>query len=185
VTSPLPSAPPLPLRPDPRGLAADTWDPTEEETEMPMSDEAARGVRAAVTWNPDGAEQLLGILRALPVSVRKKPRDRYGPLSVMLMGMLQGGAPLTVRTIGAVRLPVRRPPLAAEELRACEAFNREWLEGRFSKQELADILERELAALMPGGGGASVAPGTTINFRRGKTTLHGPDGERDIDDVLG
>jgi hypothetical protein len=152
---------------------------------MPMSDEAARGVRAAVAWNPDGAEQLLGMLRALPVSVRKKPKDRYGPLSMMLMGMLQGGAPMTVRTIGAVRLPIRRPPLTAEELRACEAFNREWLEGCFSKRELADILDRELAALPPGAAGASAAPGSSIIYRRGKTTLRGPDGERDIDDVLG
>ena len=54
---------------------------------MPMSDQAAAGLRAAVEWNPQSARYLLDILRSLPQGVLYKAQDRYGPLSMMLSAM--------------------------------------------------------------------------------------------------
>lgn len=140
---------------------------------MPMSSEAQHGLRSAVACNPAAAEQLLGILRALPISVRKKPQDRYGVLSLML-------TPQSIRVIGPVSFPVPRPPLSPEALHACEVFHHEWLAGGFSKQDLADAIERELAALAPQQWAEPVEPDSVLMVRPGKTTLQGPSGERDI-----
>lgn len=143
---------------------------------MSMSEEAARGLRAAVRWNPDGAGQLLGMLRALPISVRRKPQDRYGPLAMMLTA-----TPPTTAVTATVRLPVQRIPLPDADLRACEVFTAEWLAGQCTRRELAEAIAQELAAL------ALEAPqninisADTLIFRQGKVTLHGPDGEHMVD----
>ncbi|MGO8949831.1 MAG: hypothetical protein ACLQUY_19685 [Ktedonobacterales bacterium] len=138
-----------------------------------MSTEARQGLRAAVTYNPAAAEQLLGMLRTLPISVRKKPQDRYGVLSLLL-------TPQSIRVIGPVSVPVQRPPLCTEDLHACEVFQHEWLVGCFSKHELAEALEQDLAALAPQQYARPFEPETLLIFRPGKTTLKGPQGEQDI-----
>lgn len=138
-----------------------------------MSAEARHGLRAAMAYNPVAAAQLLGMLRTLPISVRKKPQDRYGVLSLLLI-------PQSIRVIGPVSLPVRRPPLSKEELHACEVLQHEWLVGCFSKRDLADAIEQDLAALAPPQYAGPFEPETVLIFRPGKTTLQGPHGEEDI-----
>jgi hypothetical protein len=110
---------------------------------MPMSEEAAAGLRAAVEHNPDAARGFTHILRDLPIGVRYKKQDRYGPLSLMIFGAQMKWI---TRNIG---FPGKTVPFPEEKLKACETFNREWLERRFSKQELAEAIERILAEIPP------------------------------------
>ncbi len=110
---------------------------------MPMSDEAAGGLRAAVEWNPFGAYGLLAILRETPAWVRYKPDDRYGPLGFILFGV-----PPRKPIARGVSVPVKSPPFPEERLAECEVFGREWLERRFTKRELADAIEGLLVAVV-------------------------------------
>jgi|SRR5579883_2561469 len=108
---------------------------------MPMSEEAAAGLRAAVEHNPEAARELMYMLRDLPIGVRYKPQDRYGPLSLLIFGT-------RMRQITQdLSWPSGADPFPAEKLKACERFNQEWLERRFSKRELAEAIERILAEL--------------------------------------
>ncbi|MDQ2903951.1 MAG: hypothetical protein M3Y81_10395 [Chloroflexota bacterium] len=139
---------------------------------MPMSAEAAAGLRAAVEWNPSGARYLLDILRDLPIGVRYKEQDRYGPLAMML-----SASQPTRQITREVSIPVRSEPLSAEKLKACEVFNTEWLQRRFTKQELAEAIERILAEVEPGPMLEEVAPGTEIVFTAEGTFLQRPEQE--------
>lgn len=129
---------------------------------MPLSDLARQVLETAVGLNPDGARQLLAILRTAPAAVRYKPQDTYGPL-----GMLVKESGSTVRS-HALR-GFSRPGLPPGNRPAAEAFQREWLARGFSKAELADELERCLNKLgepvLPQGG-----PWQTIG-----SDIEGPD----------
>ena len=110
---------------------------------MPMSEEAAEGLRAAVEHNPDAARGLMHMLRDLPIGVRHKAQDRYGPLSLLIFG---AQTKWITRDVG---FPGASVPFPEEKLKACETFNQEWLERRFSKRELAGAIERILAEIPP------------------------------------
>jgi hypothetical protein len=114
-----------------------------------MSAEAARGLTAAVLWNPSGARALLDILNTAPGCVKYKQGDPYGPLGMMLHGQ---GWPSA--------LAVGRQGFPEELLPACAAFGEEWLQQRFSKEQLAAVLTALLERLgialhVPGTGGWS------------------------------
>ncbi len=109
---------------------------------MPMSPEAVAGLRAAVTWNPTAARFLADILKDLPIGVRYKPQDRYGPLSIMLYAV-----PPVCWVTPTESIPITPPPLSPDDLRLCEIFNTEWLQRRFTKQELASAIEAILAEI--------------------------------------
>ncbi|MDQ2714425.1 MAG: hypothetical protein M3Z08_05915 [Chloroflexota bacterium] len=128
---------------------------------MPMSAEAAAGLRAAVEWNPNGARYLLDILRDLPIGVRYKEQDRYGPLALML-----SASQPTRQITRDVSIPIRSEPLPAEMLKACEVFNVEWLQRRFTRQELAEAIERTLVEIEPEPMLEEVAPGRRSFLRR-------------------
>lgn len=110
---------------------------------MPMSEEAADGLRAAVEHNPDAAREVMYMLRDLPIGVRYKAQDRYGPLSLMIFSTR------TKWITSDVGFPGEPVPFPEEKLKACETFNQEWLERRFSKRELAEAIERILAEIPP------------------------------------
>lgn len=110
---------------------------------MPMSEAAEAGLRAAVEHNQDAAREFLYMLRDLPIGVRRKPQDRYGPLSPMIFGVRMKWITKDVFLPGE---PVSFPE---EKLKNCEIFNKEWLERRFSRQELAEAIERILAEIPP------------------------------------
>ena len=113
---------------------------------MPMSQEAADGLRAAVEYNPAAARYLMDILRSLPIGVRYKKQDRYGPLAMMISAF-----PQTMQITRNISLPVKNPrPFPQEKLELCETFNEEWLQQHFTKQELADAIEQILAEIKPG-----------------------------------
>jgi hypothetical protein len=114
-----------------------------------MSAEAARGLAAAVLWNPGGAKALLDILNTAPDCVKYKQGDLYGPLGMMLHRQYWPMEPAA----GWHGFP-------AELLPACEAFGQEWLQQRFSKEQFAAILTALLERLgiplhKPGTGGWS------------------------------
>lgn len=112
---------------------------------MPLSKEATEGLRAAVKYNPTAAHYFLQMLRFLPLGVRYKERDRYGPLAMMISAVPQS-MPITDQ----ISLPVKNvKAFPAEKLRLCEIFNEEWLQRCFTKQELADIIEQILADIKP------------------------------------
>jgi hypothetical protein len=100
---------------------------------MAMSDAAREGLRIAVGRNPRQARAFLTILLAAPSHVRRKPDDRYGPLSLMLG---------------------TRPVLTPSEAAACSRFQREWIAGEFDIPELAAAV---LMALRERGHGLSDA----------------------------
>ena len=111
---------------------------------MPMSQEATEGLRAAVEFNPTAAEYFMHILRDLPIGVRYKEQDRYGPLAMMIFGSS------TIKITHEIEIPVKNSKtFPQEKLRLCEIFNEEWLQRRFTKQELADIIEQMLAKIKP------------------------------------
>jgi len=104
-----------------------------------MSREAAEGLFAAVEYNPAGAEFLMHALRFLPLGVRYKVQDRYGPLALMIFGSQ------VIQVTAEIDLPRKnQQPFPQEKLWLCEIFNQEWLQRRFSKQELADAIEHNL-----------------------------------------
>jgi hypothetical protein len=102
---------------------------------MSISEQAFEALRAAVTWNPIGARNFLDILREYPDWVKYK-NDPYGPLHLLLIP----GQHRRQITKG-VSVPIKSPPFPQEKLPACEVFGREWLQRKFSKQELADMIE--------------------------------------------
>lgn len=138
---------------------------------MPMSKEALAGLRAAVEWNPHAAKYLLDILRGLPIGVRYKEQDRYGPLSMMLSA-IPPTQPIT-DTVSISRIP---EPFPEERLKYCEVFNAEWLQRRFTKQELADAIEDILNECLPRPMLEQVAPDTFLIFRADGTFLRNPNG---------
>ena len=91
---------------------------------MPLSDVAQRAVRGVTARYPSDVQRLLDILRTAPEAVKRKP-DRFGPLSIALMG---------------------KPPLPPDETRLAESFALEWLAGEFEVHDLADALEAALVA---------------------------------------
>ncbi len=107
---------------------------------MPMSSEALTGLPVAIAWNPDAARELLGILRAYSGWVKYKS-DPYGPLHFIL------GHPHRRRIAPGVSFTVNPPPFPEDQRPAFAAFGQEWLERRFTKQELAVTLARLLAEL--------------------------------------
>jgi hypothetical protein len=102
-----------------------------------LSDSARQVLEAAVGLNPDGARQLLAILRTAPAAVKYKPQDRFGPLGMMVNE--SGGADATPG--------FGRPGLPQEHHAAAETFQQEWLAKSFSKVELANELEKLLKTL--------------------------------------
>lgn len=112
---------------------------------MPLSQEAEVGLRAAVEYNPAAAQFFMHALRFLPEAVRYKEQDRYGPLALMISAL-----PPLLHVTNAVSVPVKNPaPFPQEKLKFCEVFNKEWLQRRFTKQELADTIERILTEIKP------------------------------------
>lgn len=107
---------------------------------MPFSDPALRVLEAAVGPNPEGARQLLAILRTASAAVKHKPQDRFGPLGMTVSE--SGGAVRSHALRG-----FSRPGLPPEHHAAAETFHREWLAKAFSKAELANELERCLNKL--------------------------------------
>lgn len=105
---------------------------------MVMSDRAFAGLAAAVAWNPDGAVELLGVLRSAPRWVKVKD-DPYGPLHLMLNGPFGGRG--------------HRPPFPAERLPDCAAFGSEWRARRLGPAELAEAID----GLLPPGRRVPVA----------------------------
>ena len=108
---------------------------------MPMSPEAMEGLRVAVAWNPDAAVDLLGILREAPGWVKYKP-DPYGPLHLMLNPLIHQR-----RIAEGISVSVKPPPFPDDKRPAFEAFGKEWLARRFSKQELAETIAQMLTEL--------------------------------------
>ena len=92
---------------------------------MPLSDAARDAVRAMTARNPQGAQELLDMMRAAPEVARRKP-TRYGPLNIVILG---------------------QPPLPPDDARLCERFGEEWLRGDFNVHELADAVEEALRAV--------------------------------------
>jgi len=137
---------------------------------MPMSVEAATGLRAAVEYNPQAAQYLLDILRGLPIGVRYKEQDRYGPLGMMISAM----AP-TQQITDKVSIPRHAEPFPVERLKDCETFNVEWLQRRFTKQELAVAIESILNELSLRPMLEQVTPDMSLIFRADGTFLHNPD----------
>lgn len=137
---------------------------------MPISAEAMRGLRAAVEYNPHAAQFLLDALRGLPIGVRYKPQDRYGPLGMMLSAL----AP-TLQITDKVSIQREAEPFPAEQLEDCETFNEEWLQRRFTKQELADAIESILNELSLRPMLEQVTPDMALIFRADGTFLHNPD----------
>jgi hypothetical protein len=113
---------------------------------MPMSKEAMEGLRAAVEHNPATAQYFMHILRFLPIGVRYKEQDRYGPLALMISAL-----PQTMQITKKISIPILKnpKPFPQEKLSYCEIFNEEWLQRRFTKQELADTIEQMLAEIKP------------------------------------
>lgn len=107
---------------------------------MPLSEQAAAGLRAAVEWNPYAARHFLHMLRDLPIGVRYKEQDRYGPLALMIQVL-----PRMKWITKTVSIPLPQEAFPEDKLPLCEVFNREWLERRFTKSELADAIESILA----------------------------------------
>jgi hypothetical protein len=102
---------------------------------MPISEQALRGLRAAIEWNPYGAKVLLGILKEFPTWVKYKD-DRYGPLGLVLFGV----APHK-KIVDGIIVPVKTPPFPEGKLTACQVFGDEWKQHAFNKQELAESIE--------------------------------------------
>ncbi len=141
---------------------------------MPMSIEAAAGLRAAVEYNPQAAQYLLDILRGLPIGVRYKEQDRYGPLSMIISAMSP-----TLQITDKESIPRQAEPFPVERLKDCEAFNAEWLQRRFTKQELADAIESILNELALRPMLEQVTPEMSLIFRADGTFLHDPDEKSD------
>ena len=102
---------------------------------MSISEEAFQALRATVTWNPVGARNFLAILREYPDWVKYK-NDPYGPLHLLLIPG-QHRRQITKE----VSVPIKSPPFPQDKLPACEVFGAEWLQRKFTKQELADMIE--------------------------------------------
>jgi len=141
-----------------------------KENVMPMSEDAKAGLRAAVEWNPQAARYLLDILRGLPIGVRYKEQDRYGPLSMMLSAI-----PPTQQITNTVSIARNAEPFPEERLKDCEVFNTEWLQRRFTKQELADAIEDILHECSLHPLLEHVKPNTFLILRADGSFLHNPD----------
>ena len=109
---------------------------------MPISAEAYSGLKAAAEWNPNGAQALLAILREYPSWVKYKEDDLYGPLSLVLFGVM-----LRKQLGSGTSIPIESEPLSEDNLAACRTFGDEWKQRRFTKKELADFLEEILVEM--------------------------------------
>ena len=93
-----------------------------------MSKQAIEGLRAAVEYNPVAAEYFMHILKDLPIGVRYKEQDRYGPLAMMIFGSS------TMQITKEVDIPVKNlRTFPQEKLKLCEIFNEEWLQRRLNR----------------------------------------------------
>ncbi|MBV9228509.1 MAG: hypothetical protein JOZ18_04280 [Chloroflexi bacterium] len=146
---------------------------------MPMSEEAATGLAAAVAYNPSAAQHFMHALRFLPQGVRHKPEDRFGPLSLLINGTR------SLVFTEEVTFPVQdQQAFPQDKLDLCEIFNREWLEGRFSKEELADAIARILAEIKPRPLLKTDEPSTLIITTQGtylSSNTQNPEHKRKID----
>jgi hypothetical protein len=131
----------LPLLKGPATLPSKPWTPRSSVPPLPrsvaesfISASALRALAACVRANPDGALQLLHLLRAAPGCVKHKLDDPYGPLALMVR-------PLPA---GAVRIRGRPGMFPTELLPGLRDFNREWLARRITKPDLAALVEEML-----------------------------------------
>lgn len=92
-------------------------------------------MRAAVTWNPNGARDLLAILREYPAWVKYKD-DPFGPLHILL----HPGSHRR-QIIKEISVPVKPASFLDDKLVDCAAFGAEWRQRKFSKGELAKAIE--------------------------------------------
>jgi len=108
---------------------------------MPISADAMDGLYAAVQWNPEGARTLLAILREYPAWVKYKD-DAYGPLGLILFGV----APR--KRIGdGISIPIKPRPFPEDQFASCKVFGDEWKQRGFTKEELADCIQKILSEL--------------------------------------
>jgi hypothetical protein len=108
---------------------------------MPISTKALAGLRAAIEWNPDGGQLLLAILIEYAAWMNYKD-DTYGPLGLILFGV-----PPTKRIGNGISISIKPRPFPEDSLIACKVFGDEWKQRRFTKQELAEIIETMLIEL--------------------------------------
>lgn len=115
-----------------------------------ISDLAREALREAIALNPDAARLLRAILRTSPRSVKYKPEDPFGPLSMMV------AQSSSVRQLPSELRGYVKPALPNQFHRGAEIFQHEWLAGVFSKSELAHEIEirlHELGEAVPDIGG--------------------------------
>lgn len=98
---------------------------------MPLSEQSRRALEGAIRLNPAGALQLASILVTAPRAVKYKPKDRIGPLGILV----RPGGPAAEAS--ATFTGLVRPFLPGTLKEDAEAFQREWIMRRFSKAELA------------------------------------------------
>ena len=78
----------------------------------------------------------------------------------------------TLQITDTVSIPVKNArPFPQEKLPFCEIFNKEWLERRFTKQELADTIEQMLSEIQPRPLLEEVNDSTTLIFTTEGTLL--------------
>jgi hypothetical protein len=139
---------------------------------MALSRAALQALEAAVQLNPAGAQALVAVIRTAPAAVKYKPKDRFGPLGMMVVDRRQAPEDPTSTLRG-----FSRPPLPTKFHPAAEAFQREWLAKSFSKDELADALERCLRQL---GETVSTSAGPWRTIRRNSDSDTHPDPLRQV-----
>ncbi|HSD84275.1 MAG TPA: hypothetical protein VLG46_10465 [Anaerolineae bacterium] len=123
---------------------------------MPMSPRAYNALKAAAEWNPSAAKFLWFLVKETPEVVVYKD-DLYGPLTLLLILDVVDkpifhdlNAPIDpgdVRIRNHLMVPAKLPPFPQEKLADCKVFGDEWKARKFTKKELAEILEQILAEL--------------------------------------
>ncbi len=122
-----------------------------------MSERAYAGLKAAVKWNPPAAQLLLSIFKETPNWVKYKD-DIYGPLGLILFddvvrkpifdSRTTRNRPSPIPTFNDITVLVKLPPFPEEKLADCQVFGDEWKQHKFTKQEVADVLEQILLELL-------------------------------------
>lgn len=108
---------------------------------MPISEESLTGLRAAIQWNPFGAQVLLAILKEFPKWMKYKD-DPFGPLGLILFGIEPHQ-----KIVDGVIIPKKTAPFPEDKYASCLIFGDEWKKRKFTKQELADKIEVILAEM--------------------------------------
>jgi hypothetical protein len=121
-----------------------------------MSPRAYNALKAAAEWNPSTAKFLLFLVKETPDLVKYK-NDSYGPLTLLLVLDVvdkpifhSSNTPLKpgdFRILNDLTVSAKLPPFPKEKLDDCKVFGDEWKERKFSKGELAEILEQILSEL--------------------------------------